>query len=307
MNPDTKITLLQIKQICEKHGIVYLSHERITQGFSHEVHRLNNNLILKIFNKEHADKFQTERALLASNGNFQKPKLVASDASNDILDRYYIVMSYIPGKSLGSTWHLANDTQREKLISSICKNLQVINTIDSTSVGLQQKNSWQSHLQERINSLTDELTKNNTIDTTIAKQIHTLARGIGSIFHDTTLHTTYWDIHFDNFIVNESFELQALIDLENVELTSLDYPLFVIRKQMNDPAKYLSLEDENHAKLEDYDKLEYWYRKYYPEMFAFDDLENRIKVYQLIDTLHLLNHYPKEEELHATLSSLIDS
>lgn len=307
MNPDTKITLLQIKQICEKHAIKYVSHERITYGFSHEVHRINEDLVIKIFNTEHFSKFQTEKAALASEYDFQKPKLIASGAPDDFLDRYYIIMSYIPGKSLGGMWHQANDRQREKLVADICKNLQIINTIDPVSLGLQYKVSWQDHILERINSLTKEMADKKIIHAATAKRIIVLANNTYDIFKNTRLFTTYWDIHFDNFIVNDLFELQGLIDLENVELTSLDYPLFVIRKQVNDPAKYLSLQDEKHARLEDYSKLEHWYRKYYSEMFAFDNLEDRIKIYQLMDTLHLLNHYPKEEELHTTLSSLIDN
>lgn len=306
MNPDTKITLPQIKEICKKHHITYSSHKRITYGFSHEVHRLNQDLIIKIFDAKHIGKFQTERAALASEYNFQKPKFIASGTPDDSFDRYYIIMSYIPGKSLGSMWHQVNDTQREKLIADICKNLQIINKVDPVSLGLQHKTSWQGYISERINSLTKEMVNKNTIHTSTAENVAIFISNHRDLFKDTQLYTTYWDIHFDNFIVNESFELRGLIDLENIELTSLDFPLFVIRKQVNDPAKYLSLEDEKYAKPEDYDKLEYWYRKYYPEMFAFDNLETRIKVYQLMDTLHLLNHYPKEEELHATLSSLIE-
>lgn len=75
---------------------------------------------------------------------------------------------------------------------------------------------------------------------------------------------------------------------------------------MSDPAKYLSLEDERYARAEDYEKLESWYQKYYPEMFTFDNLEQRIKIYQLIDTLHLLNHWPKVKELYVALNSLIE-
>lgn len=305
MNPDTKVTSLQIKQICEKHGITYLSHERITYGFSHEVHRINNDLVIKIFNAERIDKFQTERAALASEYNFQKPQLIASGTPNDVVDRYYIIMSYISGKSLGSMWHMANDIQREKLVAAICKNLRIINTIDSTSMELQDKTSWQAYILGRVNSSLSELAEKNTIDAATAERTLVFAQDSCRIFADTTLYTTYWDIHFDNFIVNESFELQALIDLENIELTSIDYPLFVIRKQMNDPTKYLNLEDEKHARVEDYEKLESWYRKYYSEMFAFDSLERRIQVYQLLDTLHLLKDWPQVKELYVTLDDLI--
>jgi hypothetical protein len=126
------------------------------------------------------------------------------------------------------------------------------------------------------------------------------------LFHISKLYPVYWDIHFDNFIVNDEFELQAVIDLENVELTSLDYPLFVIQKQTDEPEKFLREEDEKYADIKDYEKLKSWYQSYYPEMFEFVNIETRLAVYQLLDTLHLLNDgWSHVKELHANLEKLM--
>jgi len=305
MNPETKVTLAQIKQLCVKHGITYLSHERITSGFSHEVHRLNDDLVIKLFAPEHAEKFQSETAALGYDGTFLKPRLVASGMPNDLVDRYYIIMSYVPGRSLGGAWHQASNAQRKALIATISQNLQSINSIQPETLKLEGRLPWQTSILQRADTLTSNLVDKHIIDAATAKQALRFAHDSSEALAHSELHTVYWDIHFDNFIVNESFELQAFIDLENIELTALDYPLFVIRKQMHDPAKYLSLENEKHAKEEDYKQLESWYRQYYPEMFAFAELERRIQVYQLLDTLHLLTDWSHVKELHTTLRSLI--
>lgn len=96
------------------------------------------------------------------------------------------------------------------------------------------------------------------------------------------MYPVYWDIHFDNSIVNEKFELQAIIDLENVELTPLDYPLVIVKKQTDEPEKYLREENEKYANKKDYVQLMAWYKKYYPEMFAFENLKDRNKALRTV-------------------------
>lgn len=307
MNPDTKLTLTQIKAICAKHGITYKSHQRITTGFSHEVHRLNDDLIIKIFNKydEHDERrFKTEAGVLASRLSFKKPKLIASCAQSPDIDRSYIIMSFVPGKSLGSYWHLATDTQREALIKDICQSLKVINHIKPSDVALVEVESWEASIKHRGESLVAKLKDKNIIDTPTAKKLlHTIHKTVG-IFAGTKLYPVYWDIHFDNFIVNDNFELQAIIDLENVELTALDYPLFVIQKQTDEPEKFLREEDEKYADKKDYKNLKGWYQKYYPELFAFDNLDARLRMYQLLDVLHLLIDWSHVKGLHERLKEL---
>ena len=89
-----------------------------------------------------------------------------------------------------------------------------------------------------------------------------------------------------------------------MRIAALDYPLFVVKKLTDEPQKYLREEDEKYANLKDYARLKEWYKKYYPEMFAFDNLEQRIKIYQLIDTLHLLVDWSSDRELYKKLDEL---
>lgn len=90
-------------------------------------------------------------------------------------------------------------------------------------------------------------------------------------------------------------------------MTALDYPMYVIRKQMTQPEKYLTEENEQYAKLEDYENLEGLYRKYYPKMFDFEHFEERVTLYQMLDVLHLLKDWHKEAlELYTELDNFID-
>jgi aminoglycoside phosphotransferase (APT) family kinase protein len=303
MNPETKLTDEQTREICARHNISYRSHSRLNFGFSHEVHQLNDDLIIKLFNTNSPANFETELILLQSDLDFPKPKLIASYKATNEQDRSYIIMSFIPGFSLGSKWHEATDDQREQLIASISKTLATINHIEPQTIG-DTSDSWDMIVEQRIKKLTDKLLAKNILTDEQARKVTATIDTNKKYLVDSELLPIYWDIHFDNFLVSEQFEIQAIIDLENVQIAALDYPLFVIQKLTDEPHKYLREEDEQYADVKDYAKLKEWYRKYYPEMFAFDNLDERVKLYQLIDTLHLLVDWSHDRELYDKLEAL---
>jgi aminoglycoside phosphotransferase (APT) family kinase protein len=214
-------------------------------------------------------------------------------------------MSYVAGKSLGSIWHKAEDAQRERLIEQISNTLKVINEINPEVIGENVALSWQDSLVKNCQDRIKILLAKKIIADQKAQQILDFLNSSAYILANSPLKVVYWDIHFDNFIVNDDFELQAIIDLENVELTALDFPLFVIQKQTDEPWKYLAEDEEKYAKLEDYKKLKSWYKKYYPAMFEFNNLDMRLKLYQLADALHLLIDWSHNPETHQRVDELI--
>jgi len=306
MNPETKLTDEQVKEICARHNIPYRSHARINTGFSHEVHRLNDDLLIKLFNTNKPRNFETELALLKSDLVFPKPKFVASYQGTSEQDRSYIIMSFVSGLSLGSKWHEATDEQRKRLIQNISKTLATINRLNPRTIG-DTSGDWQTTVEKNIKELTDKLLAKNILTDAQAEKVVATIAIKKQYLTESELLPVYWDIHFDNFIVNESFELQAIIDLENVELAALDYPLFVVQKLTDEPHKYLSEEDEKYADIKDYAKLRDWYKKYYPEMFAFENLDERVKLYLLVDTLHPLVDWSHVSELYEKLDALTQS
>lgn len=305
MNPDTKLSIKELKIICERHGIDYRGHERVTTGFSHEVHRLNDNLIIKLFNKASNKNFLTESKILAlESPKLLKPKLVA--AYEPEASRAYIIMSYVPGVALGGVWHKASDEQREELIKQISSVLRAFQDIDPDLLSFQGVKSWGGYLQGKFEKLTRRLLEKSIISTGSAQEVMVAAKKLTGYFQiDEPLKPLYWDIHFDNFIVDDNYRLQAIIDLENTRVLPLDYPLFVIAKQMEQPHKYLAEENEQYADVADYVHLRDWYKKYYPEMFVFDNQDVRLKTYQLLDELHLMIDWSHDAELRESYTKLL--
>ena len=306
MNPKTLLTTDQIINICNRHNIIYKNHTRITIGFSHEVHKLNNNTIIKLYKLGESIKYyQTELALLGSNLNFPKAKLIACYESKNKNERNYIIMSYVDGVSLGGVWHLANNTQREKIVKDVSKALKIINTLDPALIDSSHA-PLSKRIETKLTNLAEKLSSNKTISAQTANKIVQKAKDTKLYFNDTKLFPVYYDIHFDNFIVNQNFNLQAIIDLENVEIAALDYPLFCLRKMTDEPHKYLSEQDEQFANIKDYINLIPWYKIYYPEMFAYKNPAQRLEYYQLIDTLNIMIDWIKSKELHNKLDILLN-
>lgn len=305
MNPDTKATEADIRRVCGRHDIKYVSHDRITTGFSHEVHKVNDDLILKIFNTSNDRNFKTECAVLGSHTPTLKPQLVASSDSDNPLDRPYILMTFIPGYSLGGRWHLASDEQREALIKQIVEVLRQINALSASDVGLDPIEDWSLHLEKQGKTLADKLVAKDILAQKDADKAVQVIKNAAQWLKTDNLPCVYWDIHFDNFIVDDDFKLKAIIDLENVDIVSLDYPLFVVEKQTHQPEKYLREDEEQFADIKDYVKLRGWYKQYYPEMFDFEGLEERVKVYQLLDVLHLLKDWSANAQLQTQFRELI--
>ena len=310
MNPETKASVEQIKEICRKYGIRYYSHKRITVGFNHEVHRLNDDLILKIYNVRNRDdskRFKLESAILSSGANILKPRLIASDDSRELIDRDYLIMSFIDGISLGSVWHEGSDEQREKVIRQICDSLRVFNTLSLSEYDISGPRDWEDMISVRFNDYVARLQDKSILDEQTIRKTRDYFDNDSKYLSGSAVYPVHWDVHFDNFIVDDDFNLLALIDLETVQLAALDYPLFTIQTMMNNPDRYLSEENEKNADKKDYENLKLWYQKYYPEMFEFENLERRVSLYVLLDILDMLVDWSHVKRLHVELDKLISN
>lgn len=305
MNTETKLTSEQLKTICFRHNIKLESHSRLTAGFSHELHRINKDLVIKLYSWHNPGSYKTELALLASTLPFKKPSLVANSERGDGIDRDYIIMTYVPGTSLGSIWHLAIERQREALIKEICQSLRTINRMDPAVLPDASVPSWKHYITKNFEYTLIKLRSKNIIDSSTTEKAQSFFYKNVPVLNQSKLYPVFWDIQFDNFIVNNNFELQSIIDLESLELASLDYPLYIIQKQMDEPGKFLTFEDEQNADRKDYENLEIYYKKYYPEIFNFSDLTTRLKIYELNNILNLLVNWSHLKENHEKLHKLI--
>jgi aminoglycoside phosphotransferase (APT) family kinase protein len=295
MNPRTTLTSVDIAKICDAHGIKFASAKRVTSGFTNEVHLINDSIILKVcVRPDNARRMELESRLLEGPYDFRKPKFLGKDFSNTIIPMPYILMEYVHGVSLGSIWHtLANDT-RERIVRDICRNLRAINHIDAREV-LPGATRWSQALLDTFDRESRMSVEAGTLDAHTVSRVRDIIVAHSEILDSGTTTTVFWDIHLDNFIVSTDGELLALIDLESVDAAPIDYPLAVLENIVSSPVRYLSEEHEQYANDDDYRHLISWYKKYYPEMFAYERQEQRLAIYHMLDAVHLLKDWPNSE------------
>ena len=304
MNPETTLTKQDIKNICDKYGITLSHTKRITDGFTNEVHLINDDVILKAcIRTDNIDRFKVESKVLQHKDDIAKPKFIADDFSGSVINPPYILMSYVEGQSLGSIWHTLSDQTREMLISQIADSLRKFNGIPISMLS-DVHELWGDSLVNGFAKSSTELIERKILTNEQAEAVSAILEKHRAELNQTPLKTVFWDIHFDNFIVKDC-KLAAIIDLEAVDQMAVDYPLFVVQKQVQDPIKFLSLENEQYAVKADYAHLWRWYQKYYPEMFEAESLDERVKIYRLLDVIHLLRDWSHVKELHDQLNTYV--
>jgi hypothetical protein len=95
---------------------------------------------------------------------------------------------------------------------------------------------------------------------------------------------TYYDPHFDNFIVKNK-KIVAMLDFERTDVFSIDYVLDLVHRMVTEPKKYASESAESLIKPEDYANLMELYKEYYPELFIFKKMDTRIALYAITSDL----------------------
>lgn len=305
MNPETKTSKNQIKQLCDLHGIDYISSERVTVGFSNEVHLVNDNLVIKIYLPQDR-RYEIELKALQLDLDIQKPKVIAYGLANNIIDHEYIFMTRISGAPLGHVWHMCSKSKRESLICDYINAQKEITKIAPKEFGFDTSRDWYQILRSDAEAQSGKLLGLKILSEYDLSQSLKLIDSFKDSLFTRQLYCVFWDVHLDNLMVDDNYNLKGVIDFEHIKLAALDYPLFVLRRLITDPKKFATKENEKYTKVGDYTEIWGWYQQHFPDMFNFHHIEERIKVYQLIDCLRLLEEWSHNQELLSAFHSLIN-
>ena len=103
---------------------------------------------------------------------------------------------------------------------------------------------------------------------------------LNKVFEEQKIRLVYNDAHFDNFLYDG--ENVFIIDFDRVLCTSIDYELMIIGLMLEDPAKFASYENEKFVKKYDYINIWLDLQNFYPEMFNFTYIHERLYIYSFI-------------------------
>lgn len=309
MNPETTLTNEQINKLFLQNNLELNPKAKISRikiGFTNEVHEVDR-YILKVYVRPAWEKYFKKESnyYKTLHGKVPVPNVVVSDGSKTKLDKPYLIYEKIEGQPLGGQWHKLDSDERKAIIKTLCEQLKVIQASEPNPHLTPPSLTWQNKTITEITEHLQNVAAKQLLSADKVERIRKFIDTFKDVLKSQILGLMYWDTHFDNIIINNEARLVGLIDFEHVDVVSIDFMLIIVRNMMRYPHIMLSKSEEQYAKKEDYQQLEAWYREFYPELFAFRDLERRIDFYDLSDILRMLPRFPKAQQLHDRLQLIL--
>ncbi|PID51885.1 MAG: hypothetical protein CR972_04800 [Candidatus Moraniibacteriota bacterium] len=286
------------------------SVEKMTVGFTNTVYSINNTFILKVCENEANEKNFAKEAFFY---NFFKniipvPQVITYDDTKTLYNKNFIIYYKIIGDNLYTKWHVMTNAERKNVINQLCNILQKINDADyreyAKNFHVSHTINWKNVILSKIKKSLQELKTKNILTKDVIVEIQKFVQENAISLDEQKIAFVYWDAHFDNILVKNN-NIVGILDFERTELASIDFGLDIFKRMMEQPQKYMSEECEKFAKKEDYTHLLEWIEEFYPKMFAFKNLKQRLDLYSIEHDLHKLTQWPNAIELKQQLAKTI--
>jgi hypothetical protein len=202
-------------------------------------------------------------------------------------------------------WHLLTHEQRKQLIRDGIKQLKVI-TASEPQPALKDYPSWREQIETKLKSYLDVVRQQQLFSADTIQALQQYIDDNVGLLEQAKLGLQYWDFHLDNLIVDNG-KLVGMIDFEHVDVVSIDYVLNIVRQMQYHPHLNLAEDMERHADLEHYKDILSWFKEFYPELFAFDELETRTNLYDLEGMLRLRPRFPNATQIDDRVAKILAS
>ncbi len=309
MQPD--ISKQAIQQIFTKNNLGKIkSVEKMTVGFTNAVYSINNTFILKVCENEANEKNFAKEAFFYNlfKNTIPVPEIIVYDNTKTLCNKNFIIYHKIIGDNLYTKWHVMTNAERKNAIKQLCNILQKVNDTDYReyveNFHMPHTISWKNVILSKIKKSLQELKTKNILTEDFIAEIQKFVQENAISLDEQKIAFVYWDAHFDNILVKNN-TIVGVLDFERTELASIDFGLDIFKRMMEQPQKYMSEECEKFAKKEDYAHLLEWIEEFYPEMFAFKNLEQRLDLYNIEHDLYQLTQWPNAIELKQQLAKTI--
>jgi len=280
---------IKIRKLCRDIGLPeVVSLVDLTSTFSNDVQVINEKLILKSWDPENIKWFNKELFCLTQLQGMIPviPKIIYSDDQGGLIGKPFMILQKLPGKTLIAVWEKLTSAQQREVISEICGYLRKVSLLDISSVPalFPMITNWQEWTQQEFSKNLALSRATGLLSQAEIDKITTEFKGYLPYLKEQKMQVMYYDIHFGNFLVNNG-KLSGIVDFERTEWVSMDYCLNWIRRMMLAPGEYTTDKNSNPDKFKN---LMILFKEYYPELFAFDHLEERLKAYALLSDLRIL-------------------
>lgn len=278
-----------LNKILAKEEIGYHYIEQSTSGFTNVVFFVDERYVVKFSTtKKQVEKLEKEISFYRNSNLSFIPKYISS---GKIDDTSYLIIERIKGETLFHVWHTLSENERKDVTKQIAKILNKFHEQPGSFLADKFiQTAWQEKWQKSFD-LNIRILEKYHFDTSNLKNF--AEYNIPKLFEKTKNGLVYNDAHFDNFIYNEGKIF--LIDFDRVLYCSIDYELLILKQMLDNPIKFASLEDEPYVNLEDYSQIYADIKKLCPDMFDFENIDDRIFVYQFVYNLGQAYEYNRRD------------
>lgn len=313
MSEQELVTKQQIVDIFIKHSLpVKGAITQINNGFTNEVYSFGDNIIKVCSQCQNIGNMAREAFFYQKLAkNIPTSHLLVYDNSQSIINRPYIIIKRAKGQALIGIWHKLSIPERQSIIKQLCLCLKEINRTDfsilkgspfefETSTGY-----WRTEFRRRISSALADIQNRSMFSQSKIELIKDYIDRNTAYLDFQNLQLVYWDVHFNNIFIDEKCKITALLDFDSLEVASADYVLRLVRDLSRLPHRYARPDMRKLIIRADYSQLLKWYQEFYPELFDFPHLKQRLDIYQLYDDLLLARDYPDNKRLHRRILYLV--
>lgn len=260
--------------------------------FTNTIYSLGEKYILKICtSKNNEENFVRATNFCAKYENILKtPHIVYSDLSKNDIEFYYVLMEKVKGENLSNVWTELEQKKREDVIFKLTNKIKDIHMIDDDifSNVLVETNAWAQKFYEDICNRLKALYDNKIVSQQFETDIFKFIENNICYLEESNYAICHADLHFDNIMLDENQEI-VILDFDRLRKSSIDYELDVINRMCFNPN--IILQHNNRKKYESmmFNNLMEMMAQFYPQLFDFEHLDKRLKVYGIKQYLNILS------------------
>ena len=282
-------------EICNNNNLGKInSIKKQNIGFNRIIYNINDNYLIKIcINQNNESGVLNEIKYLKENQNYFSPKLIASDTTKKIIPYIYTIEEKIQGNNLFDIWSMLNKNEKEKCLYEL---IQILKILHSKKCN---KKDVINNLILEYETCLKELESSNIFTKDKINYLKELKNNLTSFFKDIDVGFIHGDIHFNNIIyTNEGLKL---VDYEYYNCAPLDREFDSINRMIRNPNGLIKMEIQKQVDKEDYKMIMPFLIKNYSEVCNKDNFENRLLIYDCINSLKWVPIYPDYEQYNDIL------
>lgn len=295
MDIDDTILVKYVLEICDKNGLgkVY-SCKRQNIGFNRVVYNVNDTYVIKIcVNRDKELGIMKEIQYYKENNHYFSPQFIACDITKKNISYIYTIEEKINGINLFSVWEELNEQSREKCLVELIKMLKILHK----PVEFQECNI--DRLMSTYDDYLDKIKISNVLSIDKIDYLILLRSSLPIYFKDVVFGFIHGDIHFNNLIYSSSG--LKLIDFECYGINPLDKEFDSINRMVRNPNSLIKKGLQSFVNPLDYEGIMPFLRQHYSEICQNKNFDNRLLIYDCINSLRWLLFYPRHEPYYDIL------